>query len=283
MHNSSVPRKNPLPKRELAICSRVKQVRLAQGCPRAYLATLIKVDRYVLTRLELGRAPLRYGLAEQFCSALKVNPLWLATGEGDINLAIPLPEASFLKVNANALFSKVFDSLLASYFIPGNDKSGWVGSGLDPETARVLLRGFFNTVIDEWVTMVREDTLALFVQEIQVQSRKLYSSLPLNRWQTTLIRRLEHMHEARPPAILKTQLTETSQKRRTGIEMKSEFSLKALLADLKTATKSRGKKAELAKRFKISQASLSEWLRGKKEPGGDITLQLLNWVENSKR
>jgi transcriptional regulator with XRE-family HTH domain len=39
-----------------------------------------------------------------------------------------------------------------------------------------------------------------------------------------------------------------------------------------------GAKAELAKELDVAPARISEWLSGKKEPGGEYTLRLLNWV-----
>ena len=40
-----------------------------------------------------------------------------------------------------------------------------------------------------------------------------------------------------------------------------------------------GAKAELARALKVAPARISEWLSGEKEPGGDYTIKLLNWVE----
>jgi hypothetical protein len=63
--------------------------------------------------------------------------------------------------------------------------------------------------------------------------------------------------------------------------MQSE--LPRLIERLKRATKQRGKKAELAQFLAVHQARISEWLSCKKEPGGETTLKLLNWVEKKER
>ena len=42
-----------------------------------------------------------------------------------------------------------------------------------------------------------------------------------------------------------------------------------------------GAKAELARELDVAPARVSEWLSGKKEPGGEYTLRLLKWVEQS--
>lgn len=58
---------------------------------------------------------------------------------------------------------------------------------------------------------------------------------------------------------------------------------------LNLATKETGKMSALAKFLgrqtnrKIPLASVSRWLSGKREPGGEITLKLLRWVEQQER
>ncbi len=42
-----------------------------------------------------------------------------------------------------------------------------------------------------------------------------------------------------------------------------------------------GARSEIAKRLKVAPARISEWLSGKKEPGGDYALLLLKWVKES--
>jgi len=61
-----------------------------------------------------------------------------------------------------------------------------------------------------------------------------------------------------------------------------ESELAHLIARLRRVTNRRGAKAELAKLLGVNQARISEWLSGKKEPGGATTLKLLKWVENEE-
>ena len=41
-----------------------------------------------------------------------------------------------------------------------------------------------------------------------------------------------------------------------------------------------GAKADLARELKVAPARITEWLSGKKEPGGDYALRLQKWVES---
>jgi outer membrane biogenesis lipoprotein LolB len=62
-----------------------------------------------------------------------------------------------------------------------------------------------------------------------------------------------------------------------------------LLARLNRATSKSGKMSALADYLgkatgqKVPLASVSRWLSGKREPGGEITLKLLQWVEQQER
>jgi hypothetical protein len=52
-----------------------------------------------------------------------------------------------------------------------------------------------------------------------------------------------------------------------------------LLSRLKRAAAERGKKTELAHFLKVPLVSVSRWLSGKREPGGEMALRILAWVQ----
>jgi transcriptional regulator with XRE-family HTH domain len=59
--------------------------------------------------------------------------------------------------------------------------------------------------------------------------------------------------------------------------------LPELLERLKRATQERGKKTDLAKFLSVPLPRISSWLAGEFAPGGEITLQMLQWVEHQER
>jgi transcriptional regulator with XRE-family HTH domain len=59
--------------------------------------------------------------------------------------------------------------------------------------------------------------------------------------------------------------------------------LPAFLERMKKASSATGKKSELAKFLGAPLASVSRWLSGEREPGGEITLKMLKWVEQQER
>jgi DNA-binding transcriptional regulator YiaG len=59
--------------------------------------------------------------------------------------------------------------------------------------------------------------------------------------------------------------------------------LPKLIERLKRATATRGKKSALAEWLGVHRQCVTDWLSGKQEPGGEITLRLLQWVEQQER
>lgn len=73
------------------------------------------------------------------------------------------------------------------------------------------------------------------------------------------------------------QLTEDSLKGNTGGDMKTE--VQKLIERVKRKAAAPGARADLARTLDVAPARVSEWLSGKKEPGGEYALRLLKWVE----
>ena len=73
----------------------------------------------------------------------------------------------------------------------------------------------------------------------------------------------------------KKELTTGTQ---NGTESDMQSKLATLLARLNRATRQRGKKTELADFLGVPHTRVSEWLSGRREPGGETTLRLLAWV-----
>ncbi len=89
-----------------------------------------------------------------------------------------------------------------------------------------------------------------------------------------------HPDAPESPTSEKKALTELTEHRNTA-DMK--LTLLSLLDRVRSATQGHGKKAELAAHLGVPQTRVSEWLHGKNQPGGEITLKLLQWVESQER
>jgi transcriptional regulator with XRE-family HTH domain len=55
--------------------------------------------------------------------------------------------------------------------------------------------------------------------------------------------------------------------------------LDRLFRRVRKASKARGARARLAIYIGVSPTTLSDWLSGRFEPGGEVTLSMLKWVE----
>lgn len=89
--------------------------------------------------------------------------------------------------------------------------------------------------------------------------------------------------ESGPKVIedLTSHLTEAETFSRLSGDVKTQ--LPSLLKRLNRATRETGKMSALADYLKVPLASVSRWLSGKREPGGEITLQMRHWVEQQER
>jgi DNA-binding transcriptional regulator YiaG len=76
-------------------------------------------------------------------------------------------------------------------------------------------------------------------------------------------------------------LTEAATSRKLAGDVKKQ--LPSLLERLNRATRETGKMSALADYLKAPLASVSRWLSGKREPGGETALQMLHWVEQQER
>jgi hypothetical protein len=82
---------------------------------------------------------------------------------------------------------------------------------------------------------------------------------------------------------VKSQLTSGSLKSNTAGVKSDKSEIEKLIEDVKRKAAKPGAKAELARELGVDPPRISEWLSGKKEPGGDYALRLRNWVYPSER
>lgn len=99
-------------------------------------------------------------------------------------------------------------------------------------------------------------------------------------------RRMWEHFESEEAVTNKSHLTEAASSNKT---MGVKAQLPSLLERLKEATAESGKKSELAAflsratKSDVPLASVSRWLAGEREPGGEIALQMLRWCELQER
>jgi transcriptional regulator with XRE-family HTH domain len=303
-----VPRQHPLPAREIEICRRLKEVRLLTKWPRSFLAHHLGVHRSVLTRLELGRMPLRYSLAVQILPSLRISPFWLATGQGERGPFYYLPSGEDLGIGPDALFSKVFDTYLAPGFTP---KYASAIMQLmvdlhspDQSSLRESLRDLIAEDVAQWLDEIPDESLDNFMAEILKLGRNALRGFKKDRWELVLQRR-RHRSAVKKRRVKwqeEERLEQAARLKAAGTQKKSKLSVdtlpssaiiasvtsetgywRALVKRVRALTSALGQKARLARELNTTRQAVNKWLSGTGAPSAEITLRLLSWVNQQEQ
>jgi transcriptional regulator with XRE-family HTH domain len=253
-----VPRAAPLPDDELQICNRFARFRRETGLSRAEFARQCKLETEALARVELGRAPLRFGVFCAVHAAFQLNPVWLLYGvafprlsrvvadwehpknsEAETSVRQVFESALRLSPVPNYILSDIFDGILAS-LRNAEDQYLTVLNGLGAASDDALRQGIIDRLAN--ILVARN-----FLTAPEVSKKPS-------------IERLTNITVSGNMAPVKN-------------------SLELLRRRLRKATEARGKKAELARWLSVPLPRISEWLSGGREPGGETALRLLSWVE----
>lgn len=270
---TAMPRSRPLPEEELEICTRLKEVREQFALSRVAIARSSGGDSSALIRVESRRVPLHYSVARWIWRGGMhlLNPVYLATGEGPrtvkYGLWLPPPE------EINVMPSSLFSTVVARFFEDLRTLS-------EPDASQRLP-----------LSWIREQQRFFDRQrqEIDAQQRVLESH---SEWLTSIREAARWMHQKRSIAIQAAVVREREKKVLTDTSIpaltKPMRTLVTLRDDLRRLTAKPGAKTQLAKDLTaqlkrkanpIPLATLSRYLSGDMEPGGEVTLALLNWVE----
>lgn len=245
---------------------------------RAELVRLSGLKHDLITRVELGRMPLRYGDAVRWLPALvlesptrsPVNPLWLIDDTQAMQVTWPLllPKPEYIGIPHRIRFSefvadhrKLLDGLTKKP-PEGDLPESWIF----PYAAHFA----------EWRRRQdRTDRGVAWLRGLWENSaEQLKSKSPVIARLLCDLRR----DVQRPPKI---DFDTISQSANIGL-VKSELpdvpEMPNLLSLLRKATVERGVKAELARAMGVSLPRISQWLAGPRQPGGEYALKLLQWV-----
>jgi transcriptional regulator with XRE-family HTH domain len=275
-----MPRKNPVSQREIEIGRRLAEKRKAYLCPRSYIAMRVGMDSGAIARIELGRVPLKYYHARLLLQFLDVNPIWVATGSGNRDHYFDLPEAEALGCNDSDPFSVVYDAHLRKGFLGRGKQAprrrGELESSVEVREAAARLVEDWGA---RWLATVPDSNLQGFLGALKAFGDFLISEYPKEDYRETWDRQI--ISAARPGGKApKRMLTDMATSEKLPA-VKSQ--LDSLLADLNRLTQERGMRTKLAKHLGAPLASVSRWLSGEIEPGGETTLRMLQWVRQQER
>jgi transcriptional regulator with XRE-family HTH domain len=270
-----MPRKNPVPQNERTICDRLRSFRtLVLEKSQTAVARKLGIDSTRLAAYEHARVPLRFGLVQKYVQAFRVSLIWLAEGKGDPSDFVELPSDIADRIPPESLFSHAYETTLKPLWIANQRFSWFAVAAILGEGPPIQLDepGFYLQGLIDRIILQFDQCPPNLQGELVTQLLR-----SLSGFQRQFVNQLES-YEVRSSA--KKVLPNVTDYGNTS-EVKSHI---ARLRDrLNKATAARGMKAELARAMGVHLVNVSQWLSGEREPAGETTLRLLNWVELQER
>lgn len=279
-----MPRKNPMPQREREICARLRAFRELKKIPRSTFAKEIGLDQFRLASYELGRAPLRYGLAHLLCSKFNINQRWLATGEGWHGNYYPIDHDP--SRNKNGLFSEVYDAFLAARIKEFDRGMEALAEGQEASVVGGAPSNLIKTPAEAASWYVRF-LMPYLVGDLPLELVENYIQSMVEAHRTFLAANEERLEELNSATTVNTALSEckptvdNAKSVNTMARVSSDIpTWKQIVAALKRLTDSPGAKAQLAADLKTSRQNVNKWLSGAGAPSAELTLEVFRWVED---
>jgi len=273
-----VPRQTPISERELAICERLRQARQATNLSQVAFARLLGVDSSRLASYEHGRVPIRLELALKAATLAEVSLRWLAEGAEPRKLGI-FPDKKLTDRAGNGLFSEAYDAWLKPFFdaelknlktLTGGKLEVGGLSQLD-DLGQGTTVGILGP--DE-VLKLSSFLIKNLVASIPPQlCAEIYGDI------ATTIKQFHRRHREEIERFPKHQLPKFGPENKSENRKLVSTDLASLLKRVRVLVARKGMKSRLAADLGVPQSRVSEWLSGKYEPSGEITLRLLQWVE----
>jgi DNA-binding transcriptional regulator YiaG len=246
-----------LTQRELEICRRLREFRELTSVSRSRFALWLGITNDRLASYETGRAPVRYEVFRLFTHHFNLNPWWLATGKGPSRQAAPFDDPDHAgPINQRALFSQVFDTLIE----PRQDSEFYEALDLAASVMGAITRLLGHP-----------------------------GRLRLRESETGTVGALAERHERLGKLLADLGKMGVEAERKpvdrnplephSGVVTQSQRNFAGLLDRIREAVKGPGKKNELAEFLSKPVQRVNEWLAGNWNPSGEVTLQLLAWVQ----
>ena len=239
--------------REVEIGRRLRAWREAKLIPRTKMAVVLEIGNERLASYEGGRAALPYSVFRDLKEHFGLDAVWLATGETWADGLI-YSEKEFEKyLTLRPKFSRIFDEFILEQLRNG---------------------GAYNlTSIDELPEEIRAIKTSLKYQRATPEVKEVVD----NSLRSMAARQAVAAGEREAiQKILDSDSLDTSANVEQAAGLNSK--LTALIARVKIAANHPGKKSDLARFLRVPLKRVSEWISGDRNPSGETTLQMLEWV-----
>ena len=274
--------------RESQIAARMRQIREKLRLTQAEFADQLGITRQRLASYEEGRVAIRYDLALRLCRQFIVSEKWLATGSGDMRQVMSLLfDEAVRRIPLDCPFSKAYDEFLGPRFetlLLDFGRNARVTTLKDDDFG--FLENLFSERMDYWLGGIKPYEIPTFYYSLirfgtaWIAEREKKGSVPNFADLLPLLAQAPDNSGVIKEASEEQGLTSGSLKGNSEC-VTSEIT--KLIERVKRQAEKPGSRAQLARLLDVAPARITEWLKGKKEPGGNYTLRLLRWVEEQEQ
>jgi transcriptional regulator with XRE-family HTH domain len=250
-------RKNPIPKRELEIASRLREIRQSNHMSMVAMAHVLGINALRYMNYEYGKVPLPYVVGDRLVKHFRISQCWLAERVGPMHYSVYYSPGA--DIGPRDLFSAVYNR----YFQKFRHIYSAVSVGLrgqKPSNDRI-----------------KRETLTVMASAFDAADEP--QTVELADRTAQMLRLFDAAHPGIvnfevPPS--KTEVDKLPQiEKHPGVPL----TLSKVLDRARALTEKRGMRSKLAEDLSVSASRITDWLAGTFEPGGDATLRLLHWVE----
>ena len=281
---------------ERDICVRLKHFREGIVWGQKEFADKLEASFDQIVSIEYQRTRLSYQIAWKIREIFGLSLTWLSTGYGPPNERDldPWPNPASIQ-KKSILLSEVMESLrFLDLNSPAHKEQEklWFKDRKNKapfRASRSILLSILKDNLLEWLAAIPENKTEELATEI-IHIGQSFADKYAEKSDVKIAVRTsaliwgEMREEIRKRLLHKTPENKNLTNAATSdllAEVKPQ--LPNLRERLKRATSESGKMSALADFLKVPLASVSRWVAGKREPGGEITLKMLRWVEQQER
>jgi transcriptional regulator with XRE-family HTH domain len=274
-----------LPAREVAICARVRTVRLSVKWSQPNFAKAIGITRERLASYEYGKAPIRYELAKQICFRFNVNHRWLAEGEGAMHEYFEISPHLEHLIAPRMLFSEAYDKV-----IKRESDAVWKSREALSERLslprigapeRDIILFHLSKTARRHLRDLPEELRAAYFHAVNASAADFVfrhqHEIELLKARMLKAKEVESGETQEAIAVITQELLDISKPPPQSADVQNIRTYGELLDRLRKITKPRGAKSELARAFKVSRQAVDQWLSGDSKPSAEIAIRLLHW------
>lgn len=258
------------------IGARLRAFREILQIPRTKFAVSIGCGGERIAAYESGRARLPYWVFRSISKRYDLYPGWLNDGIGLPQIKDSFNDSDFIdKIPRHFIFTEVFDKHLAAQ----------IKAHREQRTASVkhgtkLILELLHVFTDETVPKKeREEALRVMAGPVKRLNHVLMETARVGSIAKNVLLKVLEEPEYRGLKGCKPEVDNTGAADSINFVSAKIRTWKALQKQLAIATSEKGAKAQLARDLDTSRQAVNKWLNGSGAPSADLTLRLLQWVE----